>query len=157
MAERPLSRRVNATCTVSDCTNNATARGLCTTHRARVRKAGDVLADVPIRRVSGTGSISHGYRIVPVPKAMRWLVGGDRTAAEHRLVMAEMLGRPLTDDESVHHRNGIRTDNRVTNLELWSRYQPRGQRVSDKLDYAFELIRRYLPDALAFPQSLNLD
>jgi hypothetical protein len=63
--------------------------------------------------------------------------------------MAQMLGRPLTNSESVHHRNGNRTDNRVENLELWSRYQPSGQRVSDKLEYALELLHQYLPDALA--------
>lgn len=148
-AQRPLDRRVNTTCTANGCVNQATARGLCATHRARVRKAGNVMAEVPVKVVSGSGSLSHGYRLVPVPNELRWLVGGSRTVAEHRLVMAQMLGRPLTVDESVHHRNGIRTDNQVANLELWSRYQPRGQRVSDKLDYAFELIRRYLPDALA--------
>ena len=47
--------------------------------------------------------------------------------------MAEMLGRPLTKDESVHHKDGNRLNNDASNLELWSRWQPAGQRVSDKL------------------------
>jgi len=66
---------------------------------------------------------------------------------QHRVLFEQELGRDLLDDESVHHKNGIKHDNRLSNLELWSRYQPNGQRVKDKLEYAYEIIKRYGPSA----------
>jgi hypothetical protein len=86
--------------------------------------------------------------MVAVPREMRFLTGGDNQSLEHRYVMAQVLNRPLWPDESVHHRNGDRLDNRPENLELWSRWQPRGQRVEDKVHYAVELLLRYAPERL---------
>lgn len=63
--------------------------------------------------------------------------------AVHRIVMEQKLGRALLRHETVHHINGIRSDNRVENLELWSSWHPAGQRVEEKIQWAKELIAFY--------------
>lgn len=67
---------------------------------------------------------------------------------EHVLVMEDKIGRHLIDGENVHHLNGDRTDNRPENLELWSKAQPAGQRVEDKVFFALEILRLYAPHKL---------
>ena len=62
---------------------------------------------------------------------------------EHILVMETALGRSLIGDETIHHRNGVRDDNRVGNLELWVKPQPSGIRATDALAWAREIIARY--------------
>jgi hypothetical protein len=68
------------------------------------------------------------------------------SVAKHRLVMEEKLGRPLLPEETIHHLNGIRSDNRPENLELWVSPQKPGQRAEDLVAWAYDALTLYGPE-----------
>ncbi len=153
----PLGRRRQPLrCRIEGCDGSTHSHGLCRTHASRRMNMGDPKAEVPVgelpRATGPTGRargwITEGYRYVPVAVEERHLTDGAAYTAEHRLVMARALGRPLEGDENVHHRNGNRRDNRLENLELWSTAQPSGQRDADKIAFAVQMLQRYAPHLL---------
>lgn len=127
-------------CEFPDCGRKMQAKRLCSGHW-RQQHHGEALR--PLRPVAAQGqwsrwrTDSHGYVVRTRRNAT---TGRPEAQAEHRVIMAEHLARDLLPGEEVHHLNGIRSDNRIENLVLWSTSQPAGQRVGDKVDWAIEFL-----------------
>lgn len=127
-------------CSVKDCPRAHYGLGYCHLHWRRFKKNGSV---EPTRGESHDPFVNgNGYVLVWAPDHPDAYRPTNRIP-EHRLVMEEMLGRRLLPGENVHHKNGVRHDNRQSNLELWITQQPKGQRVEDLLTWAYEIIERY--------------
>lgn len=63
----------------------------------------------------------------------------DGRVAQHRLIMERHLGRQLEDWEKVHHRNGVKTDNRIDNLEIVTHARPNGWVICPHCRKAFQV------------------
>lgn len=114
---------------------------LCKGHYDQ-RSEGRELTPLRTKAPSGSGYVSQsGYHYVYDEQTGRYL-------PKHRLVMERHIGRLLYPEETVHHKNGVRLDNRLENLELWSSSHPPGQRVEDKVAWAAEILSRYQPELL---------
>lgn len=134
---------LNPFCSIDDCDKKHIARGMCQMHYRR----NTIYGNPELITSTGYKIDKGGYISLHIPKHPMANAGG--AVFEHRLVMAESIGRLLERHESVHHKNGNRSDNRIENLELWSKAQPAGQRVEDKVEYAMEILEQYAPHLLS--------
>lgn len=93
--------------------------------------------------------ISKGYVYVLSPNHPTRVNRSKKYVAEHRLVMESILGRYLVEGEEIHHKNGVKTDNRPENLQLFSIAHPKGQTVPDIISFCIERLKLYAPECLA--------
>lgn len=114
------------------CPNCGQERWVQISHGAPVAKVCQRCVGTPnLLRVNGKGEScvnwkggkvinAKGYICVYLPRDdfFRPMTGRSNYVLEHRLVMAKHLGRCLYKWETVHHKNGIKDDNRLDNLEL---------------------------------------
>lgn len=98
----------------------AEALGTSQIHISRIlRKHGGVDGRRVVLRKGGR-TLSNGYvhALVRPDDPLAEMRNSQGYVPEHRLVLARSLGRPLTEQETVHHINGDKTDNRLENLQL---------------------------------------
>ena len=149
-AWQPIERERDG-CAIGGCQGVMRARGYCQSHYSKWRRHGDPLfqSTPETRRKRSRQAEKGGY--VRIYKPEHPNARKDGYVSEHTLVMAEAIGRPLTATENVHHRNGVRDDNRKENLELWNKCQPSGKRARDLIEYANEIRALYGADPDLFP------
>jgi hypothetical protein len=117
-------------CIIEGCVRTHHGHGYCDYHRYRFERYGD-----PNGRYQPTGWLDrNGYRKIQV---------NGITIPEHRYIIEQHLGRKLLKTENIHHKNGVKDDNRISNLELWVSVQPCGKRPEDLVIYAREIINKY--------------
>ena len=61
----------------------------------------------------------EGYRQIYKPNSPEARDNG--YAPEHRVIASKKIGRPLRDNEVVHHRDGNKLNNKPSNLQVMTR------------------------------------
>jgi len=104
-------------CKIAGCKNILKKKDgkICRAHISRYsrHKSYDISPNWPNLKKGIPQITKYGYMRVHI---------GTKRVLEHRYIMEKHLGRKLLRSEIIHHKNGIKTDNRIENLELVSNH-----------------------------------
>jgi len=138
------------------CKAKPRALGLCNKHYEKLKRYGDPehgRTHTPRYEEKKIVTSRDGYVYVYLPDhPSAYKPSG--YVLKHRLVMERVLGRRLKERESVHHKNGVKTDNRSENLELWLKSHVPGQRVADLIEWARWIVDEYAEEEHKLRQGL---
>lgn len=132
--------RTKVPCFVEGCKEHSIARGFCKAHYGAWQRHGDPTV-IKVANWKQEQIDTNGYVTVYAPDHPN--ARKTNRLPKHRMVMSEFLGRALRKNENVHHINGVKTDNRIENLELWVTSQPKGQRPQDLVTHAKKILKAY--------------
>lgn len=98
-------------CSVGGCESKHVAKGFCQNHYRVFKRHGTATPSKPDLQVhTATG----GYKFLTINKKTKYL---------HVIAMEQSIGRGLTAEEEVHHRNGDPADNAIGNLVLCENHE----------------------------------
>jgi len=127
------AKKFTEICKADGCNEKYFSKGYCSLHYSRMarngttetiyKKAATTIEEIRWRKDKNGYVTGHLNRV---------------GVLQHRIVWEQHHGRALHPFENIHHINGIRDDNRIENLELWTKPQPAGQRPEDLVKWVVE-------------------
>lgn len=99
-------------CIYKDCSNtDIIARCLCEKHYHKIKYLGKLNEYPRMKRKDGTGTFQNGYKKITT---------NGKRIFEHRKVIENFIGRKLKKSEKIHHIDGDKLNNKVSNLIITS-------------------------------------
>ena len=134
-------------CSVNNCGRFVIAKGLCNAHYTRLKRTGDVQAELLVTRShfgssnpkwkGGQTTDGRGRTLLhrpDHPSANKW-----GYVYRYRILVEESIGRFLTSDEIVHHKDGDKSNDAIENLEIMSQ----SNHIAEHRDQMSNGIRRF--------------